>query len=69
MRVTLENTPSNVDMALELIIFYNHAGPQMEEFRTNPTTKPSTYSLSCLHRMLGSEPSIIKDTRETSSHN
>lgn len=49
----------------KLAIFGNQAKPQVERL----DTKPSIYSLSCLHSVLEPEPSRIltKETRETAS--
>lgn len=50
-RISLEKTPSEVDMEPELSVFYNQTSLQWRD--TNLATKPSNYILSCLQVMLG----------------
>lgn len=59
------------DMESELAIFWNQERPQVENWDTNITIKPSTDSFSCLQSVLGPEFSriLIKETRETSRSN
>jgi hypothetical protein len=46
-------------------------GLKWRDWDTNPATKPSTYSLSCLQSVLGPDLSriVLKVTRETPSSN